>query len=566
MAYDLKPLNAPRATGLVLDLAAKLLENPLLAPHIARAQLDGMGLSRLRSLPVSEPLASIHPIFEERHPAAAEPISLALPERAPETPGFRFETAADFVDAYQSGTCTPLEVAERLLEASQALDRGDRPMRLFISQRPEDVLAQAREATERYRRGASLGPLDGVPVAVKDEVDQLAYPTTAGTRFLGKVPATHDAEAVARLRAAGALLIGKTSMHELGLGVSGINPHHGTPRNPYDPSRITGGSSSGSAATVAAGLAPLALGADGGGSIRIPAALCGVVGLKPTFGRVSEHGAAPICWSVAHLGPIGVTVRDVALGYLVMAGPDAKDPQTRFQPPVDLARVSDRDLRGLRFGLYAPWFEDAEPAVVAACQAMVAVLREHGAEIVEVEIPELGLMRLIHSLTIVSEMLAAHQGHYEGHRQDFGHEARVNFALLRQARSDDYLLAQRHRWRLHRQVMAVMQSVDGLLTPATVCTARPIGADALRLGESNLPLLDRLMRFMVLANLTGQPAIAFPVGYDPDGLPIGMQVIGRAWEESLLLRVAQLAERHVERRAPRVHQRLLVPQAARALL
>ncbi len=557
MSYDLKPMKAPRATGALLDLMARLLENPLTGPLIARPQLAEMGLERLRHMPLDEPLPAVHPLFEGDVSHSPELPAPVMPECSASGRGFRFETAEDFVAAYRSGATTPLEVAERLLVLSHQLDRQDPPMRLFIAQDAEDVLAQAREATERYRRGAPRGPLDGVPVAVKDEVDMLPYPTTAGTRFLGTTPASRDAESVARLRAAGAMLIGKTNMHEIGLGVSGINPTHGTPRNPYDPARIPGGSSGGSAASVAAGLSPLALGADGGGSIRIPAGLCGVVGLKPTFGRVSEHGAAPICWSVAHLGPIGATVRDAALGYMVMAGPDLKDPNTRFQPPVDLRGIGDPDLRGVRLGIYPAWFEDADPAVVAACRLAVDRLQEAGAQLIEVEIPELGLMRLVHSLTIVSEMLAAHQQEYARHPERFSHETRVNFALLRHVRSEDYLLVQRHRARMHRQVMAVMGGIDGLVTPATACTARAIAPGAERLGESNLPLLGELMRFMPLANLTGQPAIVFPAGYDPDGMPIGLQVIGRPWEEALLLRIAHVAERHVERRAPRVHHRLL---------
>ncbi len=565
MAYDLTPMKAPRATGALLDLMARLLENPLTGPLLARPQLADMGLARLRSMWVDEPLPAVHPLFEGALPRSPEPEALAMPERTAPGPGFRFETAEDFVAAYRAGATTPLEVAERLLDHCRRLDRQDPPMRLFIAQDADDVLLQARAATERYRRGAPLGPLDGVPVAVKDEVDMVPYPTTAGTRFLGGLPANRDAEAVARLRSAGALLVGKTNMHEIGLGVSGINPHHGTPRNPYDPARIPGGSSGGSAATVAAGLSPLALGADGGGSIRIPAGLCGVVGLKPTFGRVSEHGAAPICWSVAHLGPIGATARDAMLGYMLMAGPDAKDPNTRFQPPVDLRDVGDPDLRGVRLGIYPAWFEDADPSVVAACRRAVEWLQDAGAQLVEVEIPELGLMRLVHSLTIVSEMLAAHQQEYARHPERFSHETRVNFALLRHVRSEDYLLVQRHRARMHRQVMAVMSGIDGLVTPATACTARPIAPGAERLGESNLPLLGELMRFMPLANLTGQPAIVFPAGYDPEGMPIGLQVIGRPWEEALLLRMAHVAERHVERRAPRVHHRLLGARVGVAL-
>jgi Asp-tRNA(Asn)/Glu-tRNA(Gln) amidotransferase A subunit family amidase len=541
----------------MLDLIVRLLEHPLTGPLLARPQLDDLGLSRLRALPVADPVPAVHPLFEDRLPTNAGSAPLALPEPSFEGAGFRFETAANFVEAYRSGRTTPLEVAERLLGRSGELDRLDPPMRLLIAQDAEDLRSQARESTERYRKGAPLGPLDGVPVAIKDEVDQVPYPTTAGTRFLGREPATRDAETVARFRAAGALLLGKANMHEIGLGVSGINPHHGTPRNPYDPARIPGGSSGGSAAAVAAGLSPLALGADAGGSIRIPAGLCGVVGLKPTFGRVSEHGAAPICWSVAHLGPFGATARDAALGYLAMAGPDEKDANTRFQPSPHLQGFGERDLRGFRLGVYRDWFEDAEASVVTACRRTLDVLREAGAEIVEVEIPELGLLRLIHSITTVAEMLAAHQQYYERHPEAFGHEVRVNFALLRQVRSDDYLLVQRHRARLHRQVMAVMQTIDGLVTPATAVTARPIAPGAARYGESNLPLMGELMRYMPLANLTGLPAIVFPAGYDPDGLPIGLQVIGRAWEEAFLLRVAQVAERHVERRAPVVHHRLL---------
>jgi Asp-tRNA(Asn)/Glu-tRNA(Gln) amidotransferase A subunit family amidase len=181
------------------------------------------------------------------------------------------------------------------LDAIAASDAANPPLRAYIAVNREDVLQQAAAATKRFSTGAPLSILDGIPVAVKDELDMVPYPTTAGTAFLGRHPASSDATVVARLRAAGALLIGKANMHEIGMGVTGLNPIYGTPRNPYATHCHTGGSSSGSAAAVAAGLCPLALAADGGGSIRIPAALCGVVGLKPTYGRVSEHGALPPC-------------------------------------------------------------------------------------------------------------------------------------------------------------------------------------------------------------------------------------------------------------------------------
>jgi Asp-tRNA(Asn)/Glu-tRNA(Gln) amidotransferase A subunit family amidase len=224
-------------------------------------------------------------------------------------------------------------VAERALAA--IADSQQNGLSIFVAWEQADLLAQATASAQRLREGRPLSPLDGVPVAVKDELDLRGFGTSVGTRFLGKQPAAEDSTAVARLRAAGALLLGKVNMHEIGIGVTGQNPHHGTVRNPYDPQRHTGGSSSGSAAAVAAGFCPIAIGADGGGSIRIPASLCGVVGLKPTYGRVSETGAAPLDWSVAHIGPLGATARDVALGYAAIAGLTG-DPNTLHQPALTL--------------------------------------------------------------------------------------------------------------------------------------------------------------------------------------------------------------------------------------
>ncbi len=218
-----------------------------------------------------------------------------------------------------------------------------------------------------------------------------------------------DATVVARLRAAGALLIGKANMHEIGINPNGANAHYGAARNPYDTARDPGGSSSGPAAAVAAGLCPIAIGADGGGSIRIPASLCGLVGLKPTFGRVSEAGAAPLCWSVAHIGPLGATVEDVALAYGLIAGPDTRDPNSQRQPAVGLAGWNDRlTWHGLTVGVYRPWFRHAAPAVVAANEAMLAQFERAGAQVREIVVPELDAMRLAHIIIILSENVCQH--------------------------------------------------------------------------------------------------------------------------------------------------------------
>ena len=299
------------------------------------------------------------------------------------------------------------------------------------------------------------------------------------------------------------------------------------------------------------------MGADGGGSIRIPAALCGQVGLKATYGRVSERGAAPLCWSVAHVGPIAVNARDAALGYAIMAGPDGEDPNSLGQPAPHLEGFEDDDLSGLRVGIYRPWFEHADPEIVAACERGLDRFKEAGARIVDVEIPELGLLRTVHLVTIISEMATAHARYYEQHRAEYGLDTRLNLALARRLNAYDYIHAQRHRVRLSQHFTRALTNADVLVTPATGTTAPLLPPDALLTGESNLNLVDRLMRFAPAANLTGLPAISFPVAYDDKGLPIGMQLMGRPWAEHTLLRMARVMEPAVERRAPRVHHQLL---------
>lgn len=563
--YDIQPIKAPRAAGATLRALTALIENPLSGALLANKLLNDAGILYMRDVPTSEAHSTVPPLPRTAQPGAlaagagAAP-SLALP--ATEVPGFAFETSADFARAYEGGTATPIDVAERALAWTEATETLDPKMRLFIAQDRDDVMRQAEASAARWRDGKVLGPLDGVPVAVKDELDQTPYPTTVGTSFLARGPATQDAEVVARLRAAGAILIGKTNMHELGMGVTGVNPHHGACRNPYHPGHATGGSSSGPAATIAAGLCPIAVGADGGGSIRIPASLCGVVGLKATFGRVSEHGAAPLCWSVAHVGPLAATVRDTAIAYALMAGPDSKDPNSRQQPALTLDGVGDGDLSGTTIGVFRPWFEDADADVVARCDEALEALKSAGATIKEIEIPELRLLQAVHLVTIVAEMAASQLDHFAQMRKRYGLDTRLNLALARRLGAYDYVHAQRHRARLCEHFTRVMGEVDAIATPSTGCTAPAIPADSLVTGESNLPVTAKIMRFAQPGNLTGLPGISVPAGYDANGLPVGLQLLGRAWEEHRLLRFAAVVESAVERRAPAIHRRLLATGAA----
>ncbi len=556
MAYDLKSVAAPRTAGSVLRALAGALETPGPAGVLADKLLADSGITGFRDKHVSGPPNGRPPVFDHARPAAPPDHRAdyrALEASLPETHcGFHMETSLDFVTAYRSQTATPASVAERCVGIIGDSERRNPPMRILIAQQRADLMQQAEASAARYRANEPIGPLDGVPIAVKDEIDQVPYPTTVGTRFLGSTPATADSEVVARLRQAGALLIGKANMHEMGIGVTGINVHHGAVRNPYDASCFTGGSSSGSAAAVAMGACPIAVSADGGGSIRIPAALCGQVGLKPTYGRVSEHGAAELCWSMGHLGPIASSVRDCAISYAVMCGPDGKDPNSLLQPTPELSEIHDRNLAGIRLGIYRPWFEDADADIVARCHDALETLRGAGAAIVEITVEQLDSVRVAHAITIVSEMAAAHDRYYANHRTDYGHDTRINLAVGRRVSALDYVHAQRHRAHIYRRFAAVLETVDAIVTPTTGVTAGVIKADALSYGESNLTLLSQIMRFATPANLTGLPAISVPAGYDRRGLPVGLQIMGRAWEEHLLLRLAGVVETGLERAKPQV--------------
>lgn len=513
------------------------------------------GVTWLRSQVIDEAPtgAPFHPAGGEQ--AAADETSVAAPADPEE--GFRFSTVHDYARAYRENVISPEVVAGRVLGAIEASNAASPPLRAVIAVNRDDLLRQAEAATRRIRAGCPLGEFDGVPVAVKDELDMVPFPTTGGTAFLGRHPATADATVVARLRAAGALLIGKTNMHEIGIGVTGLNPIHGTPRNPYATSRDTGGSSSGSATAVAAGLCPMAVGADGGGSIRIPAALCGMVGLKPTYGRISEYGALPLCWSVAHIGPIGATVADAALGYAVMAGPDPKDPGSLHQPPPVLTDWGRRDLHGVTLGVFWPWFQDAEAEIVVACEVMLDQLRDQGARIREIVIPDLEAARVAHAVTICSEMAQAMSGTYAQHHRQHSQDTRINLRIARALTALDYIQAQRVRTRLIANFRRVFAEVDAVITPTTAIVAPPIPGGSLASEASDLATASALMRFVTPANLSGFPAISFPAGFTAGGLPIGMQAIGSAWEEALLLRIARAAEPFVQRSAPGCHFRIL---------
>lgn len=559
--YDLTSVSVPVLKGMPLKMVAALLESPLRG-LVTAVLARKFGLPRFRKMRFDE-APTLFPIhFAKEAAAAAEQISGGQWPENPDKPGpgFRFATVHDYAAAYREGPTTPEEVAQRFLDAVAASDSADPPLRAFVAVNREDVLRQAQAATQRIREGKALSLFDGVPVGVKDEVDMVPYGTTAGTGFLGRTPATADATIVARLRKAGALLLGKTAMHEIGFGVTGLNVLQGTARNPYAPGHYCGGSSSGSGAAVAAGYCPLATGADGGGSIRIPAAFCGIVGLKPTFGRISEHGAVPLCWSVGHLGPMAATATDAALGYAVMAGPDARDSNSLHQPAPSLEGWNNADLTGLKLGIYEPWFHHADPEIVSACEALLRKFESSGAIVREITLPDLEAARLAHAVTIASEMAHSMDCVHDARRRRRNLDVRVNLAVARTLSSSDYLRAQQVRTRLIAHFSRAFASVDAIITPATGITAPRISEAAQNVGESDLSTATEIMRFATPSNITGHPAISFPAGYSRAGLPIGMQAIGRPWDEPTLLRLALAAEQFVERKKPAAFYPILSPK------
>ena len=548
--YDLTSLELPRLHGRTLSLFAGSLDNAVVRSVLLGKLLKDGGITSLRETSVTEP-PTYYPLNLEEaraaearvayNPADLETAVLAAPNPTP------FASIADYARAYRDGTLTPVDVAERIIAAIATSDSGDQPLRAFRAVERADVQKQAQASVQRFREGRPLSILDGVPIAVKDEVDMVPYATTVGTSFMGQTPAATDSTVVARLRAAGALLIGKTNMHEIGINPDGFNEHYGTIRNPYDLSRHAGGSSGGSAAAVAAGLCPAAIGADGGGSIRIPAALNGIVGLKATFSRVSEFGAAPLTWTMGHLGPIAATVSDAALVYACIAGSDPRDELTANQPAVSLDGWDSTDLSGITVGIYPPWFEHASFPVVDGCRTAMDIIAEAGAKIVEIEILGLEEMRIAQAATILAEMATAMAPWYDKHWSDLSPSTRINLTVGRSLSAADYLQAQRIRTRAVNTFRNVYSQVDVVLSPASAVTAPIILNEA---GWTDLGTVTELMRFVVPGNLIGLPAIAFPVGYDETGLPVGMQAMGRPWDEHLLLRVATVVEQSVVRQRP----------------
>ena len=438
---------------------------------------------------------------------------------------------------------SPVEVVRAHLDRIAALDGT---LRAFITVCADAALESARAAEADLMAGRAVGPLHGVPWAPKDLYSTKGVRTTGGSTILAESVPAADATVVARLAKAGAILLGKLNMHEFAYGPEGLNAHYGDARNPWsaDAHRVTGGSSSGSGAAVAAGLAPGSLGSDTGGSIRIPASLCGITGLKPTYGRASRAGVLPLAWSMDHVGPMARSARDCALMLGAIAGYDPADRTTSVLPVPDYGAALTGDVKGLRVGLLRAQFTDiATPEVKAAIAAAAKQLEAAGAVVDEVNLTQLAHVATGSAAIVGSEALAYHAAWMRTRPQDYQPDVRERLRLGAFVTGAHYVRSQQARALLAREVDDVLARRDVLLAPATPLVAPILGEREATLGDGPSDVRAALLRCTRPFNFSGHPACAAPCGFTPGGLPIGMQIVGRPFDEATVLRVVDAYQR-----------------------
>ena len=434
--------------------------------------------------------------------------------------------------ALRTRVLSPVGVTEALL----ARIEGDET-NAFITVTAERAMEDAARAEREIRDGDDRGPLHGVPVAIKDLVYTEGVRTTMASAFFEDHVPRRDAAVARRLREAGSVLLGKTNTHEFAYGPTGDRSFFGPTRNPRDPARITGGSSGGSGAAVTAGLCYGAIGSDTGGSIRIPAALCGVVGMKPTFGRVGKSGVFPLAWTLDHVGPLTRTVGDNALLLSTLAGHDPEDPYSVDRPPEDFARDLRRGIRGAAVGVPADFFfEHVDGEVEARVREAVEVLRDRGAEIRKVEIPNVWETLHDQRLTLAAEAYAVHEERLESDPDKFDDQGLERLLRGEDLRAYRYANAQRRKLLSRREFEEVLDRVDVILAPSVPIPATEIGQRRTSINGHEEAVYSALTRLTGPTNLNGLPSLSVPCGTTASGLPVGLQLIGRPFDEATLYR------------------------------
>jgi len=448
----------------------------------------------------------------------------------------------------QSEELSPVDIIEVLLRRISQLEPS---LNAFLTVWSDSARAAARLAENEIKSGRYIGPLHGIPIGLKDLIDVADHKTTGGSKVLADNVAKSDATVVTRLKAAGAILIGKLNLVEFAFGTTGLNPYTGDVKNPWDKTRITAGSSSGSAAAVASGMIPGSLGSDTGGSIRMPASVCGIAGLKPTYGRIPRTGVLDLSWSMDHVGPMARTTEDCALLLNALAGSDSGDPTSYAGPSEDFTSELKRELHPVRIGVPTNYFfeDPVDSEISKAVLSAINIMASNGAEIVELSMPWVDKGRAINLGVIRPEAVSVHESLMAENAHLYSSDVRRRIQSGFDIASIDYVRAQRARQWFNHNMSESMKEIDVLITPSVPIqtpTIRQCTIDKNGGAGSQLPM------FTSVFDVTGQPSHSIPCGFTSDGMPIGMMITGHPYDEKTVLRVGNAFENltHWHQRVP----------------
>ena len=462
-----------------------------------------------------------------------------------------YKSGAELSRLIRNGDLSPVDVVEAHLARVEALEPR---LNSFITRLPERAMASARYAEWEIGAGRYRGPLHGIPIGLKDLYHVKGVRNTAGSRIFHDFVPEVDSEVAARFEAAGAVLMGKLNLDQFAAGIAGQHaPDYGVMHNPWNTELVAGGSSGGSGSAVASGQCVLATGTDTGGSIRAPAFLCGIVGLKPTYGRVSRRGITVFSWGLDHAGPMARTVEDIAMAMTVLAGHDPEDPTSADLPVPDYTRALTGDVHGLRVGVPREYFEvPIDPVVERTVRAAIDRLAGLGAEVTEVSWPMYLNTTAIGDTIHRSECASLHWELVRTRGAEMHPTVRGMLEAGTFISAADYLLAQRARTAFTHQCRDILRNVDILAGPMEAVTAHRIDETEVRVGDRVLASSPALTQYTRPFNLTGFPAITVPCGFGDDGMPIGLQLAGRPFDEETVLRAAHAYEQATEwhRRRP----------------
>ena len=458
--------------------------------------------------------------------------------------------------AIRTGELTAVAVAEHFLERIDALETR---LRAFTAVCRDRALAQARAADAQLGAGVDLGPLHGIPYVAKDLYDVAGLPTTAGTRLLADNVADADCTVVERLTRAGMVLLGKTITVQFAYGGAGINSDHGTPHNPWHPEpHLPGGSSSGTGVAVAAGMAPMGLGSDTGGSVRIPASMCGVTGLKTTVGRISRAGIYPLSASLDSVGPLTRDAADAAIVYEAMQGHDPADSTTRGQTPHDVTNGIDRGVSGLTLGVpRAVFWEDCDAEVVRLVRDAIAHVESLGAKVVDIELEQAESARRLNprGLVIAAEAYDVNRRLVDSSFDELDPIVAFRIVKGRDIPAHEYLATVRAWEELRTETVAALDGIDGLLCPTVMIPPVPI-ADALASTETYAERNLQTLRNTSIGNILALCGLSVPCGFTAGGLPVGLMIYGKPFDEAPVLRVGHAYQQSTDwhRRHPALHR------------